>query len=44
MKKNCCCCMCRYWYCGKCTLNGENKDCLEERCDDFRGFFTGGDY
>ena len=42
MKKTVCG-MCIYFRMGKCELTGENKDCLEERCDDFKGYFDKGD-
>lgn len=44
MSKKVCCGMCINFNCGKCTIK-DNKavDCLDERCDDFKGFFDRGD-
>lgn len=40
----CCCGMCVHWDCGKCTIKDNKRvDCLDKRCDDFKGFFDKGD-
>lgn len=43
--KKACCGMCIHFYCGKCSKKDyERVDCLDKCCDDFEGFFAGGDY
>lgn len=42
MVRKVCCGMCVNFDCGKCTKHdNERVDCLDERCDDFKGFFGG---
>lgn len=43
-KKLCCCGMCIYFRMGRCKKkDNEPVDCLNLRCEDFKGYFDKGD-